>query len=113
MVCSTNGQPDGAMACVLTSIGIGGVLGFGTGTLLAGPWMAGRRGLDHRLVRRRTLIGLGAGLVLTAASLGPLSPVVLIGVPIMAATAAGKPERLSVAPLLSSEMQGVALSGRF
>jgi hypothetical protein len=113
LVCSTNGHSDGAMGCIFASATIGGALGFGTGTLLAGPWMAGRRGLDHRLVRRRTWIALGAGFVLTAATLGAASPAVLIGVPLVAALAARKPERLSVAPLVSSEVKGLALSGHF
>jgi hypothetical protein len=113
LTCTTNGAPDGATACILASLGVGGVVGFGAGTVLAGPWMAGRRGLDYRRVRTRTWIALSAGVVLSAVSLGVLSPVLVLGVPLMAATAARKTEGLSVAPLLSSEVQGLALSGRF
>lgn len=113
LVCSTNGQPDGATGCVLTSAAIGGGLGFAGGTLLAGPWMAKRRGLDHGLVRRRTLIAVGAGVALTAVSFGVLSPVALIGVPVVAGLAARPSARLSVAPLLGSQVKGLALSGHF
>lgn len=117
-ICYAGDQPDGAWGCTLASTTIGATSGYIAGSLLAAPWVAGRRGLDDARVRRRSLIVMGAGLAVCAALLPTglglaLTPALLVAVPIGAASAAGKLQELSVAPILSGEVQGLALSARF